>query len=184
MISLFNGHNRDAKLAARAADALIAQYGVFCAYEEARRRCRDPKVAFQNETAHWERVTDVLAKRSGRTNGSIVFDLEIPQNTRFVGVGEPVDVTFKSHPGEVFTGQVEAVSIATEQAQSGGLAIAPPDVGSAPFVARIKLNDHDAARRLSAGNTELAAIFTDHNKASRVTRQVVLRQTATLSYVN
>jgi hypothetical protein len=183
VISFFSGHNRDAKIAARTADALIAQYGVFCAYEEARRRCRDPKVAFQNETAHWERVTDVLAKRSGRTNGSLVFDLEIPQNTRFVGVGEPVDVTFKSHPGEVFSGQVEAVSIATEQAQSR-LAIAPPQVGSAPFVARIKLNDQDAARRLSAGDTELAAIFTDHNKASRVTRQVVLRQTATLSYVN
>ena len=179
MIRFFSGLNSDSRLATRAADALVAQYGVFCAYEEARRRCRDPKLAFQRETEHWERVTDILASRTGRPNGSLAFELEIPQNTGFVSVGEPVEVTFKAQPGEVYAGHVEAVlGIATERAQPAGLAVAPPDVKSARSLVRIKVDDQELARRLPTGNTELAVIFTD------VSRRIVLRQTATLSYVN
>jgi hypothetical protein len=40
------------------------------------------------------------------------------------------------------------------------------------------------ARRLPAGSTGLAAIFTDHVAITHVIRRVVLRQTAILNYVN
>jgi len=40
------------------------------------------------------------------------------------------------------------------------------------------------ARRLPAGSTGLAAIFTDHVTVTHVIRRVVLRQTAILNYVN
>jgi hypothetical protein len=40
------------------------------------------------------------------------------------------------------------------------------------------------ARRLPAGSTGLAAIFTDRVKASHVIRKVVLRQTAIINYIN
>jgi hypothetical protein len=75
-------------------------------------------------------------------------------------------------------------AIASGQTQTSGLAVAPSDVETAPFIVRIKLDDEDAARRLPAGSTGLAAIFTDHVAISHVIRRVVLRQTAILNYVN
>jgi hypothetical protein len=60
----------------------------------------------------------------------------------------------------------------------------PSEVQAAPFIVRIKLDDPEMARRLPAGSTGLAAIFTERVKASHVIRQVLLRQTAILNYVN
>jgi multidrug resistance efflux pump len=111
----------------------------------------------------------------------------IPQiNTRYVEVGQPIEVTFKTEPGIVYTGRVETIlqAVASGQTQTGGLAVAPTDVETAPFIVRIKLDDETAARRLPAGTTGLAAIFTDHVAISHVIRRVVLRQTAILNYVN
>jgi RND family efflux transporter MFP subunit len=116
-----------------------------------------------------------------------IFGVEIPQvYSRYVEVGQPVEITFKTLPGEVYGGSVEAVlqAIASGQTQVGGLAVAPTQVQAAPFVVRIKLDDEDVARRLPAGSTGLAAIFTDHIKAAHVIRKVVLRQTAIINYVN
>jgi RND family efflux transporter MFP subunit len=116
-----------------------------------------------------------------------IFGVEIEQiNARYIAVGQPVEVTFKTLPGEVYTGQVEAVlqAIASGQTQTGGLAVAPTDVHAAPFVVRIKLDDASVAQRLPAGSTGLAAIFTDHVRITHVIRRVVLRQTAILNYVN
>jgi multidrug resistance efflux pump len=116
-----------------------------------------------------------------------IFGVEIPQiYARYIEVGQPVEITFKPFPGEVFTGRVETVlqAIATGQSQPGGLAIAPTDIQAAPFVVRIKLDDQTIARRLPAGSTGLAAIFTDRVAASHVIRKVVLRQTAILNYIN
>jgi multidrug resistance efflux pump len=116
-----------------------------------------------------------------------IFGVEIPQiSARYIDVGQPVEVTFKALPGEVFPGKVETVlqAIATGQSQPGGLAVMPSEVQAAPFVVRITLDDQDMAKRLPAGSTGLAAIFTDHVTASHVIRKVVLRQTAILNYVN
>jgi RND family efflux transporter MFP subunit len=116
-----------------------------------------------------------------------ILGVEIPQvYARYVAVGQPVEITFKTFPGEVFSGRVETVlqAIASGQTQVGGLAVAPTEIQSAPFVARIKLDDQDVARRLPAGSTGLAAIFTDHVKAAHLIRKVVLRQTAILNYIN
>lgn len=116
-----------------------------------------------------------------------IIGVEIPQiYARYVEAGQPVEITFKIYPGEVFSGRVETIiqAVATGQAQPGGLAVAPTDVQAAPFVARIRLDDQEVARKLPAGSTGLAAIFTDRVKASHVIRKVVLRQTAILNYVN
>jgi multidrug resistance efflux pump len=98
-----------------------------------------------------------------------ILGVEIPQvYARYVAVGQPVEITFKTFPGEVFSGRVETVlqAIASGQTQVGGLAVAPTEIQSAPFVARIKLDDQDVARGLPAGSTGLAAIFTDHVTAA------------------
>jgi RND family efflux transporter MFP subunit len=113
--------------------------------------------------------------------------VEIPQvYARYVAVGQPAEVTFKIFPGTVYSGRVEAVlqSISTGQVTPGGLAVTPPEVQAAPFIVRIRLDDQEVAKRLPAGSTGLAAIYTDHVKAAHVIRKVVLRQTAILNYVN
>jgi len=116
-----------------------------------------------------------------------IFAVAIPQiNVRYIETGQPIEVTFKTLPGAVHTGRVEAIlqAVASGQTQTSGLAVAPTDVETAPFIIRIKLDDANVARRLPAGSTGLAAIFTDHVAITHVIRRVVLRQTAILNYVN
>ena len=116
-----------------------------------------------------------------------IFAVAIPQiNTRYIETGQPIEITFKALPGAVYTGRVETIlqAIATGQTQTSGLAVAPTDVETAPFLVRVNLDDDAAARRLPAGSTGLAAIFTDHVAISHVIRRVVLRQTAILNYIN
>jgi RND family efflux transporter MFP subunit len=116
-----------------------------------------------------------------------IFGVEIPQvYARYIAVGQPVEITFKTFPGEVYSGSVETVlqAIATGQVQAGGLAVAPTEIQAVPFVVRVKLDDPEVARRLPAGSTGLAAIYTDHVKAAHMIRKVVLRQTAIMNYVN
>ena len=143
-------------------------------------------------------VTNLALRKGARVTGQspvmafidtseAIVGAEIPQiDARYIEVGQPVELTFKTFPGEVYPGKVEAVlqAIATGQAQPGGFAVAPSEVVAAPFVVRIKLDDPELAKRLPAGSTGAAAIFTDRVKASHVIRQVLLRQTAILNYVN
>jgi RND family efflux transporter MFP subunit len=143
-------------------------------------------------------VTNLALRKGARVTGQspvmafidtseTIFGVEIPQiSARYIEVGQPVEITFKAFPGQIFAGKVETVlqAIATGQSQPGGLAVMPSEVETAPFVVRITLDDPEVARRLPAGSTGLAAIFTDHVKAAHVIRKVVLRQTAILNYVN
>lgn len=75
-------------------------------------------------------------------------------------------------------------AIASGQSQPGGFAVSPSDVQTLPFVVRFKLDVETVGQRLPAGSTGLAAIYTDHVKAAHVIRQVVLRQSAILNYIN
>lgn len=116
-----------------------------------------------------------------------IVGVEIAQiDARYVQAGQPVEVTFKVFPGRVLTGKVVAVlqAIATGQVQASGLAATPKPIEAAPFVVRVALNNADEARRLPAGSTGEAAIYTEHVKASHIIRKVLLRQVAILNYVN
>jgi multidrug resistance efflux pump len=112
--------------------------------------------------------------------------VEIAQiDARYVRPGQEVELTFKFLPGQVYTGKVVAVlqAIATGQVAPSGFAVTPKGVQAGPFIARVALDDAELARRLPAGSSGEAAIYTDHVKAAHVIRQVILRQTAILNYV-
>jgi RND family efflux transporter MFP subunit len=116
-----------------------------------------------------------------------ILAAEIPQiYARYIAPDQPVEVTFKFFPGQIFTGRVETVlqAVSAGQVQPSGLAVTPRDGTAAPFVVRIKLDDADVLKRLPAGSTGEAAIFTEHVKASHVVRRVMLRMTAILNYIN
>jgi RND family efflux transporter MFP subunit len=113
--------------------------------------------------------------------------VEIPQiDARYIEPGQTVELTFKFMPGAIYTGMVEGVlqAIATGQVQVSGAAAAPKPIQSAPFVVRVRLDDAEFAKRLPAGSTGTAAIFTDHVKPAHFIRRVLLRQLAILNYVN
>ncbi|MBT1513418.1 efflux RND transporter periplasmic adaptor subunit [Bradyrhizobium sp. SRL28] len=116
-----------------------------------------------------------------------IIGVEIAQiNARYIAPGQEAELTFKFKPGQVYSGKVESVlqAIAPGQTQTSGTAVMPKEVQSAPFVVRVKLDDEDFARRLPAGSTGTAAIFTEHVKVSHIIRRVLLRQIAILNYVN
>jgi multidrug resistance efflux pump len=142
-------------------------------------------------------VTNVALRKGARVTtapvvafidtSQTVVGVEVPQiGSRYVAPGQDVEVTFKFMPGQIYTGKVEAVlqAIATGQVQTSGLAVAPASVQAAPFVVRVALDDKEFARRLPAGSTGVAAIFTDRVKPAHVIRQVLLRQAAIMNYVN
>ena len=143
-------------------------------------------------------VTNLALRKGARVTGQspvmafidtseVVLGAEIAQvDARYIESGQKAEVTFKTFPGQVYTGRVETVlqAIATGQAAVSGLAVTPSEIQSAPFVVRIKLDDSALAARLPAGSTGVAAIFTDHVKASHVIRQVLLRQIAITNFVN
>jgi hypothetical protein len=89
-------------------------------------------------------------------------------------------------PGTVYSGEFETVlqAISTGQTQASGLAVTPKAVESAPFVVRVKLDDQELSKRLPAGSTGTAAIFTEAVKPTHIIRKVLLRQIAILNYVN
>jgi RND family efflux transporter MFP subunit len=113
--------------------------------------------------------------------------VEISQiDARYIAPDQDVELTFKFLPGRILTGKVEAVlqAIASGQVQVSGTAVTAAPVQAAPFGVRVRLADSETARRLPAGSSGQAAIFTDRVKASHVIRKVLLRQLAILNYVN
>jgi RND family efflux transporter MFP subunit len=118
---------------------------------------------------------------------STIIGVAIAQiDARYIAPGQEVEITFKFVPGQVYSGKVESVlqAIAPGQTQTSGTAVMPKEIQSAPFAVRVKLDDEDFARRLPAGSTGTAAIFTEHVKVSHIIRRVILRQIAILNYVN
>ncbi len=116
-----------------------------------------------------------------------VIAMEVAQiNARYIELGQRVEVTFKFLPGHIFGGHVDTVlqAVAAGQAQPSGLAVTPKDVQSAPFVIRLSLDDPEVAKRLPAGSTGEAAIYTEHVQMAHVIRKVMLRMTAIMNYIN
>jgi hypothetical protein len=65
-----------------------------------------------------------------------------------------------------------------------GLAILPKEIQSVTYGVRVKLDDAEFAKRLPAGSTGTAAIYTDHVKVAHIIRKVLLRQIAITNYIN
>ena len=116
-----------------------------------------------------------------------IIGVEINQiDARYVEPGQEVEITFKFAPGQVYAGKVESVlqAVATGQTQTSGTAVLPKAVETVPFVVRVRLDDGEFAKKLPAGSTGTAAIYTEHLKPTHMVRRVLLRQVAITNYVN
>src|SRR5260370_29222098 len=132
-------------------------------------------------------ATNVALRKGARVASSPVMafidtsqtlvGVEISQNdARYVAAGQPVEITFKFEPRILRTCKVETVfhAISTGQAPVSRPAVAPTEIQSASFVIRVKLDDGDLAKRLPAGSTGTAAIFTEAVKPTHIIRKVLL----------
>jgi multidrug resistance efflux pump len=104
---------------------------------------------------------------------------------RHIEPGQPVEMTFKMLPGEVFTGTVETVIPGTAQGQyaQSGFLPAARDTTPGPFGVRLLLDDATVAARLPAGAVGTVAIYSGRMSGIYVIRRVMIWMDAWLNYI-
>ena len=105
---------------------------------------------------------------------------------RHVKVGQPVEIAFKTQPGHIVSGHVDAIVQVASQGQAviGGTVPPPTQILSEPFYFRIAFDDAEALNRLQPGAVGTAAIYTDAAKPTQLIRKVMMRMQSILNYVN
>lgn len=111
-----------------------------------------------------------------------------PQNVlRFVQDGDTAELTFKTRPGEVFTGKVETIVQASGEGQfaiTANLPV-PSEIGSeGMLLVKFILDDPEVAKSLPLGTAGTVAIYTDRLKPFQVISKVVVRMNAWMYYLN
>ena len=104
----------------------------------------------------------------------------------FIEVGDEVELAFDRLPGRTLTGRVESIIPATGQGQlppSGALLEWTDRPIPGRFAVRLKLDDEYVDLPLAGGASGVAAVYTDHAKAIRIVRKVVIRMNSWLNYV-
>ncbi len=104
---------------------------------------------------------------------------------RYIEVGQPVEIAFKTHPGTIVTGTVERLLNITSQGQavlSGNVATAG-QTRADPFLIRIRLDDPEVASTLPAGAVGTFAIYTSSVTPTHVIRKVMIRMSSIVNYI-
>jgi multidrug resistance efflux pump len=106
-------------------------------------------------------------------------------NLRHVAPGQLAEVTFKTHPGQVFSATVDHVvaDLATAQLAPSGTAAIPKEIVPAPFYVQLLLDDADMARSLPSGAVGTAAIYTGEFELSYMIRKTMMRMDAWTAYI-
>lgn len=105
---------------------------------------------------------------------------------RYVKTGDPVELFFAAHPGQVYTGTVSGVIHATGEAQlapSGQIPVltGAPIVGRRPIT--VTLDDQTLIRELGQGARSFVAVYTDRGKPFHIITKVVVRMQAWFGYL-
>lgn len=110
-----------------------------------------------------------------------------PQNVlKHVQSGDPVELVFKTRPGEVYPATVETIIQASGEGQfavSGTLPSAA-QIGSKGMLAvKFQVKDPKIAKELAMGTAGVAAIYTDSGKPFHVISKVTIRINAWMYYL-
>tara|TARA_R110002049_G_scaffold4601_1_gene31653 strand:+ start:36253 stop:37641 length:1389 start_codon:yes stop_codon:yes gene_type:complete len=109
---------------------------------------------------------------------------------RHVEPGQPVEVTLKLYPGQIFTGEVEKIAWLTplgQMAPGGNVPGAPVESQLAmPFGVVLKMdnNENIDLTRLPGGAIGSGAVYTNQAQATHLIRRVMLRMKAWMNYVS
>ena len=107
-------------------------------------------------------------------------------SARRVKPGDAVEVVFPARPGEVYTGMVKAIILATGEAQiqqSGDIPVlsGAPIQGRRPV--RIVLDDPSVLLEVGQGGQSFVAFYTDSGKPFQIITRVVVRMQAWLGFL-
>ena len=104
---------------------------------------------------------------------------------RYVEKGQPVEIAFKTQPGKIFTGTVDAIIQVASQGQAliSGTVPPPQQIQPEPFFVRIELDDDSAIGDLPPGTVGTAAIYTDRVRVAHIIRKVMVRMESNLNFV-
>ena len=100
--------------------------------------------------------------------------------------GDPVEITFKTRPGEFFTGTVETIVQATGEGQfsPSGKLMSAADIGSKGKLAvRFTLDDEEVANSLPMGTSGSVAIYTEFGKPFQIISKVGMRIKTWMYYI-
>jgi multidrug resistance efflux pump len=92
--------------------------------------------------------------------------------------GQEVELVFKSHPGRLFRGKVDAILEATGEGQgiASGILPSASKIGSAGVLAvKVILDESEAAKELDLGTAGSLAIYTDALKPIHIMSRVTMR---------
>jgi RND family efflux transporter MFP subunit len=106
-------------------------------------------------------------------------------HVRHLRQGQPVELAFKTRPGQIITGEVLSVlqvNAAGQENATGQVPVAAP-VRAEPFIVRVRLDNPELANALPAGSVGTAAIYSGQLAATHVIRRVMLRMEGFLNYI-
>jgi membrane fusion protein, multidrug efflux system len=100
--------------------------------------------------------------------------------------GQEVEMVFKSHPGRLFRGKVDAILEATGEGQGAvsGTLPSASKIGSAGVLAvKVVLNEDEAAEKLDLGTAGSLAIYTDSLTPIHIMSRVTMRMNKWLYFL-
>lgn len=121
------------------------------------------------------------------TDSQIVVASVLQYGADPIEEGDPVELTFKLYPGEIFEGEVERVAWATGESQpvlSGQIPRQDQLSPAKAFVVRIRVTGGPEDYPLRFGAAGTAAIYTEHASVFHIIRKVILRIESLLNYLN
>ncbi|MBX3436336.1 MAG: HlyD family secretion protein [Planctomycetaceae bacterium] len=115
--------------------------------------------------------------------------LTLPQEyLSLIEPGNHVEVALDMYPGKMLRGKVDAIVWATGQGQLTAAGTVPTATEKQPagrFGVKVLIDEADQKLyRLPAGAHGAAAIYTDHGKAFRIVRKVIVRWYTWLNYIS
>jgi multidrug resistance efflux pump len=117
----------------------------------------------------------------------IILSLQIQQiYLRHLKIGQPVEIAFKTRPGKIYTGKIQAIVQVTNQSQAliGGTVPQIQQVHAEPFFVRVDLDDDEFERSLPAGAAGTAAVYTTSASMTHLIRKVMIRMESYLNFIN
>ena len=111
----------------------------------------------------------------------------LPMNlVAHIAPGDPVEIAFKSLPGQIATGKVDQVVEYTGEGQLDMTGVVPiaKSIGSkGMLVVRIVLDDQELAKQLPLGGAGTTAIYTKFAQPFHIITKITVRIKAWMNYV-
>ena len=106
--------------------------------------------------------------------------------SRYIQLGDPIEIVFNFMPGQVFAGEVQGIariSGSTQLTASGQLPTMTGQPETGRWAVRAKLDDSALTESLPQSAAGMIAVYTERGKPFHVISKVVMRMQAWLGYL-